>query len=146
MQIRVTKEFSFEMSHQLDGYNGKCRNIHGHSYRLFVTVIGEPIADVNHPKCGMVVDFTDLKKLVADCIIEPLDHTLLLRTGSATAQALQHTGTKIAMVGYQPTCENMVAHFAQTLQPLLPKNVRLHSIRLYETATSHATWVANDNK
>ena len=55
--IRVTKEFSFEMAHVLEGYDGPCREIHGHSYRLFVTVAGTPCDDPANPKYGMVIDF-----------------------------------------------------------------------------------------
>ena len=55
--IRLTKEFTFEAAHALEGYDGLCREIHGHSYRLFVTVKGTPCADESNPKFGMVMDF-----------------------------------------------------------------------------------------
>ena len=61
--IRITKQFSFETGHALYGYDGKCKNVHGHSYHLDVTVIGQPISDSTHVKFGMVIDFSDLKKL-----------------------------------------------------------------------------------
>ena len=64
--IRITKKFDFETGHALYGYDGKCKNIHGHSYKLFVTVQGTPITDTSHVKYGMVIDFTDLKKIVND--------------------------------------------------------------------------------
>ncbi len=64
--IRITKEFRFEMAHALWNYDGLCRNLHGHSYILRVTVKGQPIADSNHPKFGMVMDFGDLKAIVKD--------------------------------------------------------------------------------
>ncbi len=62
--IRITKQFNFETGHALYGYDGKCRNVHGHSYKLSVTVIGTPITDTAHVKLGMVIDFGDLKKIV----------------------------------------------------------------------------------
>jgi len=68
-KVRVTKEFRFEMAHALWNYDGKCANIHGHSYILQVTVIGEPISDENSPKYGMLIDFGDLKKIVNDAIV-----------------------------------------------------------------------------
>ena len=68
--IRVTKEFNFEASHALDGYDGKCKNIHGHSYQLVVTIKGKPIEDANNPKNGMVLDFGDLKQLIKDSILD----------------------------------------------------------------------------
>jgi len=77
-KIRVTKEFNFEMAHALYNYEGPCRNIHGHSYRLFVTVKGTPIKDVKHPENGMVIDFSKLKKIVKENIINIFDHSLVL--------------------------------------------------------------------
>ncbi len=62
--IRVTKEFPFEMAHVLWNYDGPCKNVHGHSYRLFVTLSGYPSDDPLNPKNGMVIDFSDLKKIV----------------------------------------------------------------------------------
>ena len=67
--IRLTKEFSFEAAHALDGYDGPCREIHGHSYRLFVTVKGCPAAGEGDPKCGMVMDFGVLKRIVNEEIV-----------------------------------------------------------------------------
>ena len=60
-KIRITKQFSFEAGHALYGYDGKCKNVHGHSYQLYVTVIGTPISDTTNVKYGMVIDFGDLK-------------------------------------------------------------------------------------
>ena len=146
MKVRITKEFNFEMAHLLDNYDGLCRNVHGHSYRLFVTVIGEPEQDAASPKYGMVMDFSVLKGIVRREIVDRLDHALLVRKGSPQAQQLQGLSERILEVDYQPTCENMVGRFAQLIAPYLPSNVLLYSIKLYETATSFAEWYADDNK
>jgi 6-pyruvoyltetrahydropterin/6-carboxytetrahydropterin synthase len=66
------------MAHALKGYDGPCRNIHGHSYELYVTVIGKPLNDAGSPKNGMLMDFGDLKKIVRKCIVEEFDHGLVL--------------------------------------------------------------------
>ena len=71
--IRITKIFSFETGHALYGYDGKCRNVHGHSYKLYVTVIGSPIQDNSNVKFGMVIDFSDLKKIVKEEIVDIFD-------------------------------------------------------------------------
>ena len=76
--IRLTKEFNFEASHALWNYDGKCKNLHGHSYILFVTVIGSPIKDSQNVKNGMVMDFGDLKKLVNELIVDKFDHSVIL--------------------------------------------------------------------
>ncbi len=81
-KIRITKHFDFETAHALYGYDGKCKNIHGHSYQLFVTVIGTPIDDANHVKNGMVMDFGDLKKIVKSEIVDSFDHGIVLNANS----------------------------------------------------------------
>lgn len=146
--IRLTKEFSFEAAHALDGYDGPCREIHGHSYRLFVTVAGRPVADPENPKYGMVMDFGVLKRIVNEQIVSRFDHAFVLRDserGRAVREALDGSFSNIVVVDYQPTCENMLADFARRITSRLPEGVRLHSLRLHETATSFAEWFAEDN-
>lgn len=146
--IRLTKEFSFEAAHALDGYDGPCREIHGHSYRLFVTVAGRPVADPENPKYGMVMDFGVFKRIVNEQIVSRFDHAFVLRDserGRAVREALGERFSNIVVVDYQPTCENMLADFARRITSRLPEGVRLHSLRLHETATSFAEWFAEDN-
>ena len=78
--IRVTKQFTFDMAHALYGYDGPCKNIHGHTYKLSVTLKGKVIENPNHPKNGMVIDFTDFKRIVADNIVSVFDHSLVLNS------------------------------------------------------------------
>ena len=147
-KIRLTKEFSFESAHALDGYDGLCREIHGHSYRLFVTIKGEPICEEGNPKMGMVMDFGDLKRIVNSEIVDRLDHSFVLRDSEQNMELKAMLGAKfnkVVLVDYQPTCENMLADFAARLQKALPANVQLYSLRLHETATSYAEWYASDN-
>ncbi|MBE6202933.1 MAG: 6-carboxytetrahydropterin synthase [Rikenellaceae bacterium] len=146
--IRLTKEFTFEAAHMLEGYDGLCREIHGHSYRLFVTVKGEPQSDPNSPKLGMVMDFGVLKRIVNEQIVDRLDHSLMMRNTLAaedTVAALGARFTRVVLTEYQPTCENMLADFAERLLGALPDDIELHSLRLHETATSFAEWYASDN-
>ncbi len=148
-KIRLTKEFSFESAHALDGYDGLCREIHGHSYRLFVTIKGEPSCDENNAKLGMVMDFGDLKRIVNSEIVDRLDHSFVLRNSEQNTDLKALLGTKfskVVLVDYQPTCENMLSDFAFRLQKALPSHVELYSLRLHETATSYAEWYFDDNK
>lgn len=144
--IRITKEFKFEMAHALKGYDGLCRNIHGHSYELLVTVSGIPIQDKNSTRLGMVLDFGDLKKIVRGCIVDEFDHALVLNRESAQdfSKDAEMFGRTI-LVDYQPTSENMLIDFAARLIPLLPPQVKLRYLLLRETVTSHAEWFAEDN-
>ena len=146
-RIRVTKEFSFEMAHALWNYDGPCKNVHGHSYRLFVTLIGEPINDKNNPKHGMVIDFGDLKRIVNTEIVDRFDHTAVVSSDveKARLDALNQMFGNVLVVDYQPTCENMVVDIAYRIMPFLPDKVKLHNIRLFETAKSYAEWFASDN-
>ena len=148
-KIRLTKEFSFEAAHALGGYDGPCREIHGHSYRLFVTVKGEPISEEGDPKLGMVMDFGDLKRIVNREIVDRLDHSFVLRDSEPNVGLREVLGakfSKVVLVDYQPTCENMLSDFAARLQSALPANVELYSLRLHETATSYAEWYNDDNR
>ena len=146
--IRLTKEFTFEAAHMLEGYDGLCREIHGHSYRLFVTIKGEPVSDPDSPKLGMVMDFGILKRIVNEQIVERLDHSFMMRntlTAEQVANDLGYRFSKVVLTEYQPTCENMLADFAERLLESLPDEVELYSLRLHETASSYAEWYASDN-
>ena len=147
--IRITKQFSFETGHALHGYDGKCKNIHGHSYRLDVTVIGKPVADESNPKCGMVIDFSDLKKIAKDVIVDVFDHATVFNKNTPhleLAMMLKSKGHNVLLVDYQPTTEMMVIDFAEKIKKRLPNNIKLHALKLQETATSFAEWFANDNE
>lgn len=144
--IRLTKEFCFEMAHLLDGYDGLCRNIHGHSYKLYVTVAGIPEQDPTSPKYGMVMDFSVLKGIVKEEVVDRLDHAMLVKKGTQQASQLKGIADRIYEVDYQPTCENMVIDFSQRIGSRLPQSVKLVSLKLHETATSFAEWYADDNQ
>jgi 6-pyruvoyltetrahydropterin/6-carboxytetrahydropterin synthase len=145
--IRLTKEFTFEMAHILEGYDGPCRNVHGHSYRLQVTVIGSPIDDKSNPKFGMVLDFGQLKAIVKKQVIDRFDHVLLVNsTSKLLSNAHNLSLGKLLPVDYQPTCENLLVHIAKLLSDDLPISVKLHHLKLHETATSFAEWYASDNE
>jgi len=148
-KIRITKQFSFEAGHALYGYDGKCKNLHGHSYHLFVTVIGEPIIDNANVKFGMVIDFGDLKKIVNKEIIDVFDHSMIFNKNtphSSLANELKNQGHHIILVDYQPTTEMMVIDFAEKIKKYLPENIALHSLKLSETSSSFAEWYASDNE
>ena len=124
--IRITKQFTFETGHALYGYDGKCKNVHGHSYKLDVTVIGAPISDKNHVKYGMVIDFGDIKKIVKEKIVSVFDHATVFNKNT-------------------PHLEMMLLDFAQKIKESLPDNIQLFSLKLQETNTSFASWYASDN-
>lgn len=147
-KIRITKQFTFETGHALYGYDGKCRNVHGHSYKLAVTVIGTPITDSTNVKFGMVIDFSDLKKIVKEEIVDIFDHATVFNKNTPhveLAQELKDRGHHVILVDYQPTSENMVIDFANKIKNRLPENLALYSLRLQETDSSYAEWYQSDN-
>lgn len=146
--IRITKEFKFEMAHALPGYDGLCKNIHGHSYELLVTVAGRPITDISSPKYGMVMDFGDLKKIVRSEVVDKFDHCLVLRNdySSDLIDKLKENYERIILLDYQPTSELMIADFAQRIKEKLPQGIDLKYLLLRETVTSFAEWYADENQ
>jgi len=146
--IRITKQFSFETGHALYGYDGKCKNVHGHSYKLSVTVIGKPIEEASHVKHGMVIDFGDLKKIVKAEIVDIFDHATVFNKNTPhieLAKELKDRDHNVLLVDYQPTSEMMVIDFAKKIKKHLPVHIALHSLKLQETETSFAEWYASDN-
>lgn len=145
MNIRLTKEFDFEAAHALDGYSGKCKDIHGHSYHLTVTVIGTPKSDTGISDCGMVIDFGEIKQLVKEHILTAFDHRLILREDSRF-KGIESKNERVRYVPYQPTCENMLIEIVEIMHAHMSKEVRLHKVSLRETRTSYAEWYAEDNR
>lgn len=147
-KIRITKQFSFETGHALYGYDGKCKNVHGHSYKLSVTVSGTPLKDATHVKFGMVIDFGDLKKIVKEEVVDQFDHATVFNQNTPhveLANELKNRDHHVILVDYQPTSENMVIDFAERIKNRLPANIELHSLKLQETESSFAEWYASDN-
>ena len=146
-KIRLTKSFTFEMAHALESYDGECKNLHGHSFRLDVTVRGMPLRQAGHPKDGMLLDFKDLKKLVQTRVLGVFDHALVLNesTPAAVLEALKGHYEKVVLLPFQPTSENIVLLMADKIRAGLPENVELYRLVLHETATSCAEWCAEDN-
>jgi 6-pyruvoyltetrahydropterin/6-carboxytetrahydropterin synthase len=147
--IRLTKAFTFEMAHALPGHDGPCKHIHGHTYELFVTVIGSPDPRPESPKYGMIMDFKDIKYLVKEAVTDRFDHALVLPADAAPTLLRERPDAlfaRLILLDYQPTTENLIADFAERIKKRLPPAVRLYSLKLRETTTSFAEWFAGDNE
>ncbi|HNS43287.1 MAG TPA: 6-carboxytetrahydropterin synthase [Taishania sp.] len=143
--IRITKSFTFDMAHALEGYNGLCKNIHGHTYVLHVTVLGKPIDENSNPENGLVMDFGDLKKIVKKGVLDTFDHALVIKEGSSILKSLNLTeNERLITTPFQPSCENLLIHYVGIIQSLLPQQVKLVAVRLNETPTSYAEWLLED--
>lgn len=147
-KIRITRRFVFDMAHALWEYDGPCRNIHGHSYKLFVSLLGEPKADKGHPKDGMVYDFSELKMTVDKFILSEFDHALVLsdQEDPKLVEILSNRYERIVILPFQPSCENLLLHFKEILEAQVPENLKLAGLRLDETINSYAEWRMEDQE
>ena len=147
--VRVAKIFVFDMAHALFGYDGPCKNIHGHTYKLSVTLMGTPIIDNSSPKAGMVIDFSALKEIVHEKIIRKFDHALVLNNNSPHKlldTVLTQQFEKIIYLDVQPTCENLLLHFKNQLASYFTDKIKLVYLKLEETPTSYSEWCIDDNR
>ncbi|MCX7954623.1 MAG: 6-carboxytetrahydropterin synthase [Bacteroidales bacterium] len=146
-KLRITKEFRLEMAHALWNYKGKCESIHGHSYKLQVTVIGNVDLDSRSDEYGMVIDFKNLEKLIDEHILKKFDHSLLLYNDEKITTNINNKPLfeRCYFVDFQPTCENIVLHFVNILKKVLPEKVALYSVKLWETETSMVEWNIENN-
>lgn len=141
-KVRVTKSFCFECAHMLPFHKGKCRNIHGHSYKLDVTVRGQLKSGSDDPEDGMVMDFSRLKEIVENGILRAYDHSLVLPRSAADTIRLD---TKIIYTESSPTCEVLLLDMVGTVRSSLPGELELVAMRLSETDTSYSEWLLEDN-
>ena len=144
--IRVTKSFSFDMAHALFGYDGPCKNIHGHTYHLHVTLAGKINSEPGSPTLGLVIDFSQIKEVTQRHVIQVYDHALVLFDQAPYSKEVFLPGNfeKVLLVPFQPSCENLLLHFRELLATALPAEVRLVQLRLDETPTSSAEWREED--
>ena len=146
-KVRITKIYELEVAHALFNYDGACKNIHGHSYKLEVTLLGVPNSRPSDSKDGLIIDFKELKKIIIDEINTPFDHAVVLNNldNRPWVESLKTSNQKLVITDFQPTCENLCVHFASLINKRLPQQVILSSVKLYETSTSFAEWYATDN-
>lgn len=144
--IRITKRFSFEMGHALNNYDGKCRFLHGHSYKLYVTLLGPVINKFNFPKDGMVIDFSVLKKIVNEKIVDVFDHSFVVNEKDERKFTLPGISQRTILFPTQPTAENLLIHFKDIIKECLPDGLKLVNVKLYETEDSFAEWEVSDQE
>lgn len=146
-KVRVSRSFTFDMAHALHGHDGPCKNIHGHTYTLEVTLMGEPLREPGDPKDGMLMDFADVKRLVQEEVICHFDHALVLNKNSPHAgiEDCQAIFPNIRLVPYQPTCENLLLDIKHRLEHFFNAHLQLVALKLRETPASWAEWRREDN-
>ena len=134
--LLATKTVRFDAAHVLTGHKGLCRNLHGHTYRVDVTVRQEP-GDGG----DMVIDFKELKRIVEDAIVSRFDHAFIYDATSPVereiAAVVERAGMRTVRLPFRSTAENLARRFHETLAPRLPS---LASVRVHETPDSCAEY------
>jgi 6-pyruvoyltetrahydropterin/6-carboxytetrahydropterin synthase len=131
--MRIAKEFRWEMGHRLPEHFDKCRNIHGHSYKMLIELEGEVQSN------GMVMDYYDLKKIVKP-LIEKMDHSFLVyKEDKEIIEFLDKMKSKKVVADFQSTVENICRYFLRELSKIgFPDNISRVKVRVYETHDDYA--------
>ena len=135
---QLTTEHSFDSAHFLAGYNGKCGNLHGHRWRVLLTVQSEALREDRQQK-GMCVDFAELKKDLRT-ELDALDHVLIIEQGSlreSTMKALQEEKFQVVEMPFRPTAENFARYFYELFTL---KGYPVAKVEVYETPNNSAVY------
>lgn len=133
--LSITKVFTFEAAHAISSYDGACKNIHGHSYELHVTVAGKVVEET-----AMIMDFKKLKSIVQQEVLNDFDHALLLKINELNTELSHSLTTKLVWMKQEPTAEYLLLEILARILNQLPKGVFLKRLKLYETVTCYAEW------
>lgn len=140
----ITKTIEIDMGHRVPNHKSKCRNLHGHRYKIEVGVDDKVITDSGSSDEGMVIDFSDLKEIMIKEIDEVYDHSFTMHMGDeyyGIFADFKEQGQKINFVGFVPTAEKLAEHWYKIIKPkLLERNIKIKFVRVYETPTSTATY------
>lgn len=142
----ISKEIEFDAGHRVMCHGSKCRNPHGHRYRVRVTCAGEIVDDPGAPDDGMLVDFGDLKGLMTELVHDPLDHGFITQDSDPLGEVLADAsiGWKLIEFPYAPTAENLARWSWDQLQGPIESRfrdgLRLSMIEVWETPTSVAIY------
>ena len=131
--MKIAKEFRWEMGHRLPFHEGKCKNLHGHSYKCMIELSGEAM------KNGMVLDFYDVKKII-EPIIDNLDHSFMVyKDDKELLEALTVLNSKMVVVDFQSTAENICCYLLDKIKKSqLPANISKIKVRIFETENTYA--------
>jgi 6-pyruvoyltetrahydropterin/6-carboxytetrahydropterin synthase len=137
----LKSEASFDSAHFLSNYNGKCKNIHGHRWKIVVEIVSEELIADGKEK-GMVSDFSNLKRDIGK-IADYFDHAFIYEIGSlkkSTVNALIDEGFRLVEVSFRPTAENFARYIFEAIKK---KNYTVKCVTVYETPTNCASYSEN---
>lgn len=131
--MKIAKEFTWEMGHRLSFHKGKCKNLHGHSYKCMIELTGDP--DVN----GMVLDYFDMKTII-EPIIDNFDHSFMVYENDfEVIEALEKLNSRKVVVDFETTAENICLYILKQIKASdLPANIKSVKVCVMETDNSYA--------
>jgi 6-pyruvoyltetrahydropterin/6-carboxytetrahydropterin synthase len=131
--MKIAKEYNWEMGHRLPFHEGKCKNLHGHSYKCMVEISGDP--DSN----GMVLDYYDMKKIIQP-VIDELDHAFMVyNEDREVLEFLDKINSRKVVVNFQSTAENICLYLLSKIKETgLPKNIKSVKVKVLETENTYA--------
>lgn len=145
--LQLTKIFRFETAHAINGYEGQCKNIHGHSYELHVTIRSEKTEkDSFLPQPGFLVDFKDLKTIVKENIVDHFDHCLILSKAYIERYPNLRELENLEIWDVEPSAENILLYILKKLKDKMPEGIYIHNLKIFETSTSYAEWVHEESE
>jgi 6-pyruvoyltetrahydropterin/6-carboxytetrahydropterin synthase len=136
--LKVTKIFRFELAHAIHGYEGLCKNIHGHSYILHVTVGTKNNSDQYLPNTGFIIDFKDLKRIIREAVVSPFDHGLILSEDYLAQHPDMRNMSNLHVWTMEPSVENILLYIKREIENKFPNQIELVKLKLYETSDSYA--------
>lgn len=138
----ITKEIEIDMGHRVTNHKSKCASLHGHRYKIEVGVDDRIITTEGSSDEGMVMDFGDLKEVMMEVLDKEFDHGMVLWMDDPIVEAVAaDSKTKLTVVPFIPTAENLAGYWFELLAPALrERNISINHIKVWETPTSTATY------
>jgi len=148
--MQITRRLEFDAGHRIPDHQSQCRHLHGHRYAIEITLSGDIISSQGHSMDGMVMDFSDIKSLASQHVVDAWDHAFLAFRGDAPVVSFLATlpDHKTVLLDVVPTAENLAAIAFSILDEAYldhyGNNLRLERIRLYETPNCWADATRQD--
>jgi 6-pyruvoyltetrahydropterin/6-carboxytetrahydropterin synthase len=150
-KMLITKEIEIDMGHRVPNHKSKCRNFHGHRYKIEVGVDDKVISTPGSSDEGMVIDFSDLKQIMMEELDGKFDHGFTMWEGDDFASDFmdiaERSEMKIIFVNFIPTAENLSRHWYTLIKPRLrEKGISINHVKVWETPTSTALYTKDDDR
>lgn len=142
--MQITRRLYFDAGHRIPNHNSQCKHLHGHRYAIEITLSGDVITTEGVSEQGMVMDFSDVKRIAREHVVDAWDHAFLVYRGDKAVLDFLNTlpDHKTVVLDVIPTAENLAKVAFDLLQPayrdIYGNHLRLERVRLYETPNNWA--------